>query len=147
MMFLGAILLAILVMLYCLRNSNSIIGDIYDRIKYLIFWNSTIRFILEGYLDLALVSFMVWSNGLDWSTAFTRLAALFTLANLAVIIVVPIVVSRYLHCNHSKFRDGEFLDRFNEVIGDLSYRSNLSPYFIAVFCYRRLFQVILIVYC
>ncbi len=102
---------------------------------------------MEGYLELALASFLAWSKGLDWSTTFTRVSSLFTLANLAVIIVVPIIVSRYLHRNHSKFRDGEFLDRFSEVIGDLSYRSNLSPYFLSVFCYRRLFQVILIVYC
>jgi hypothetical protein len=44
------------------------------------------------------------------------------------------------------FNDPEFFDKFKEIIGDLSYRNKYSSYFILIYCYRRLAQIMLIIF-
>ena len=38
------------------------------------------------------------------------------------------------------------IDKFKEIIGDLSYRNKYSSYFILIYCYRRLAQIMLIIF-
>ncbi len=40
-----------------------------DKIYYILFWNSTFRYIIEGYLALTLESISFMNKGLDWTTA------------------------------------------------------------------------------
>lgn len=146
-LLLGAVLLATLILFYCCRDANDYIGAIYDNISHKIFWNGSIRYLIEGYMELLLGALLAVDDGLDWSTDFTRITSLFTVSTISVLVVGPFILSSYLKSKHRLFRDGEFLDRFKEVIGNLSWRSKLSPYFISIFCYRRLAQILLIMYC
>jgi hypothetical protein len=50
-------------------DRNKCIKKIEDLLSYTLFWNSTFRYIIEGYMALTLESLTLIRNGLDWSTA------------------------------------------------------------------------------
>jgi hypothetical protein len=50
-------------------DRNTSIKKIEDYLRYTLFWNSTFRYIVEGYLALTLESLTLIRNRLDWSTA------------------------------------------------------------------------------
>ncbi len=48
-------------------DRNTSIKKIEDYLRYTLFWNSTFRYIVEGYLALTLESLTLMRNRLDWS--------------------------------------------------------------------------------
>jgi hypothetical protein len=137
-LILGAVLLLVMLLLYCCSERFDYVFDVYYYLKYLIFWNGPIRYFFEGYMELSLISLLAVAEGLDWSTNFARMESLLVIAILALVFLLPILLTSYFRSRHSFFRDGEFLDKFKEVVEDLSHRRKNSPYFIAIYCYRRL---------
>ena len=142
-------LLLLLVLLVCRSQSERFecAFEITERIRYQIFWNGTLRYFMEGYMALSLNSMLDMVQGLDWSTHFARLTSLFTWVILALVFLVPVFLTIFFRWKFSMFNDPEFFDKFKEIISDLSYRSKYSSYFILIYCYRRLAQICLIVFC
>jgi hypothetical protein len=110
----------------------------YEKIKYNIFWNSTVRYLLESYIEVSLSSLSLLHFGEDiWSQEkFDE--SLFAIVALIILIVSPALVSLYLKAKIALFRDTEFLKSWKGVIVDLNPRYWQSSGFIALFCYRRL---------
>jgi hypothetical protein len=71
---------------------------------------------------------------------------LFSIVSLAVYFIVPGIVSAYLILKIKLFRNDLFIKRFGGIMKTYNFRSNMSGIFFALFCYRRLIQVILIVF-
>lgn len=142
-------LLLLLVLLVCRSQSERFecAFEITERLRYQIFWNGTLRYFMEGYMALSLNSMVDLVLGLDWSSHFTRFTSLSTYVILALVFIVPVFLTIFLRWKFSMFNDPEFFDKFEDIIGDLSYRSKYSSYFILIYCYRRLAQISLIVFC
>jgi len=71
--------------------------------------------------------------------------AVISIIILAVYIVAPIFLTIYFRRNVKRFHLSTFKLRYKEVINDLSYRNNSSPYYFLLFCYRRLAANLIIV--
>jgi hypothetical protein len=77
MLFVYAFMALILLILWTLRKRAFYdrifckvlsIKKLYDTIYYNLFWNSTFKYIIEGYLALTLESLTLMAKGLNWST-------------------------------------------------------------------------------
>lgn len=60
--------------------------------------------------------------------------------------MVPITLTLFLRKFHTLFRQKLFVARFGDLIKDLSFRDRDATNFISIFCYRRLFFAVLIVF-
>ena len=125
---------------------NICIKKVSDRIYYILFWNSTFRYIIEGYLAITLESLTFISKGLDWSTELNIKQDLFAIISMSFCGFVPLAMTLYFIRNFTQFINNKFLRRFSSVIGDFNYRYKWSPMFISIFCYRRLIMSLLIVF-
>jgi hypothetical protein len=86
------------------------------------------------------------SHGLDWSNDINRAQALFAIFTMIICGVAPIGMTFFFTIRIQQFRDKVFLSRFGSVIGDFNFREKMSSVFISIFCYRRLIEVVLIVF-
>jgi hypothetical protein len=142
----GVLLLGIMTLLRVCSERYDFVFDLRERIKNLIFWNGTLRYILEGYMVLSMSAILNVAQGLDWSTHFTRFTSLISLAILIIVFLLPVQLTIFFRWKFKMFTDPEFLERFVDIIGDLSYRSKYSSYFLLIYCYRRLAQICLIIF-
>jgi hypothetical protein len=122
------------------------IKKLYDIIYYNLFWNSTLKYIIEGYLALTLESLTLMKNGLNWSTNLNIEEAVFAIVTMIVCGVAPVAMTVYFIINFTQFRNQTFLKKFSSVIEDFNYRYKWSCMFIPLFCYRRLVMSLLIVF-
>ncbi len=60
--------------------------------------------------------------------------------------IAPLAMTVYFIFKISQFRNKQFLRRFSSVIRDFNYRYKWSSMYISIFCYRRLFLSLLIVF-
>ena len=119
---------------------------LYDKIYFNLFWNSTFKFIIEGYIELTLESLILMKKGLNWSTNLDREEAVFVIITMMVCGIAPLAMTVYFIINFTQFRNKIFLKRFSSVIGEFNYRSKWSSIVISIFCYRRLVMSLLIVF-
>lgn len=126
-------------------DGNLIIMKLQDKIEYSLFFNSTFKYILEGYLILTLESLILMKNGLDWSNELNIKQALFAITTMTICVIAPLGMTIFFTIRFNQFRDKKFLLRYSSVIGDYNFREKLSSFFISIFCYRRLVMSLLIV--
>jgi hypothetical protein len=115
-------------------------------IYFNLFWNSTLKYIIEGYLQLTLESLILMNKGLDWSTGLNKKQAFFAIITMIVCGIAPLAITVYFIIYFTQFRNKKFLQRFSSVIEELNYRNKWSSIFISIFCYRRLVLSLLIVF-
>jgi hypothetical protein len=118
----------------------------YDTIYFYLFWNSTFKYIIEGYIELTLESLIVMNNGLNWNNNLNIEEAVFVIITMIVCGIAPLAMTVYFIINFTQFKNKEFLQRFSSVIGDFNNRYKWSSLFISIFCYRRLVLSLLIVF-
>jgi hypothetical protein len=106
-----AMILALILMFYC-RDMNQMINVVYYKIRNNIFWNGTLRYIIEGYMDLTFLSLFAIDNGLDWSSSFSRGTSLFSIVTFTVCCASPILMTVYFIRNFNRFRSTNFLNQF-----------------------------------
>jgi hypothetical protein len=110
-----------------------------------LFFNQTSRFVLESYTPLMQTLLEHLQRGLNWTTPIY----IFLSANDIVFAILyglfPLGVTLYLYKNVKYFKKYKFRSRWVEIIDNLSWRRRSSPFFIAIFCYRRLFLALLVV--
>jgi hypothetical protein len=134
----GAAILMVMLLLYCCSERFEYAFFAHYYLRYLIFWNGPLRYFLEGYMVFSLSSLLTVTRGLDWSNNLARMDSLLVIAILVLVFLLPIVLTTFFRFRFSLFRDGDFMDKFSDVVADLSHRSKHSSYFIAIYCYRRL---------
>ena len=132
-------------MCVCMRFSEvaRLIGD---TIKYLLFWNMTLQIFMESYIEVVYSSITSLTLGLEWTTGADKMQSLYVVGSVVVYLTLPAFVSLFLVRSIRKFRDKRFLKKYSSTIKDLSFRRRFSGLFYALFCYRRLVQVLLIVF-
>jgi hypothetical protein len=146
----------LLVLLMALRKANCIYDKIFckfcsikklkDKIHYNLLWNSTLKFVMEGYLALTLESLTLLTKGLSWSAGLNIKENLFAIVIMIVCALAPLTMTFFFTKNFTKFRDSKFLLRYSSVIEELNWRNRWSSMFICIFCYRRLILSLLIVF-
>jgi hypothetical protein len=115
-------------------------------IKHKIFWNATLIYIMESYILLTHKSLISISNGLGWSSWVSTIQSLFSIFTLTICIFAPALMTLYFKVNYKKFRFKTFKLRFASVTSNLNWRVSYSSNFISIFCYRRLVEVLIILY-
>jgi hypothetical protein len=111
-----------------------------------LFWNTPLKFLIEGYLALTLQSLSLMNKGLNWITALNTKENVFVIIALSTCSFAPLIMTMFFIRHFTQFRDKKFLLRFSSVIGELNWRYKWSSMFIFIFCYRRLILSLLIVF-
>ncbi len=101
--------------------------------------------VIEGYTVMSLQTIEKLADS-TYDTSLLISENVFSILLLTAIILAPLLMIVYFILNHGKFRQKLFMRRFNLVMGELNFRNRFSPVFISLFCYRRLFQALLIVF-
>ena len=107
----GVFLLIVLIILHFARKFKPIkiiTQKVYSMIKYKIFWNATLTYIMESYMLLTLKSLTSISNGLGWSNWASVFQSLFSIFTLTICIVAPAIMTIYFKINFKKFRLKKF---------------------------------------
>jgi hypothetical protein len=68
-------------------------NKIYIRINRYLFWNSTLRFLMEGYIGLALSSLSIAYQGYDWSDEINRAQAVFSIFSVVLCAISPMIMT------------------------------------------------------
>jgi hypothetical protein len=68
------------------------------------------------------------------------------MCSFVVFLLAPATMTTYFYRNYKNLREKSFLKRFSSVVENLNYRSKFSSFFISIFCYRRLFLQLLLVF-
>jgi hypothetical protein len=120
--FMGLILL----ILRILRRAPAVYDRIFCKvfsIKYLygviyfnLFWNSTFKYIIEGYLVLTLESLTLMNKGLNWNTNLNREEAVFVIITMVVCGIAPLTMTVYFIIKFSQFRNKNFLLQFGSIV-------------------------------
>lgn len=121
-------------------------NKIFNWIYYFIFWNTPLRYIMESYINLTLTTLTFIATTDYWSDNFKITETLFSFVVMFVCVVAPAVISLYFACNIKKFLIPSFKRRFDAVIKNWNWRSAWCSLYFSIFCYRRLIEVILIVF-
>ena len=85
-------------------------------------------------------------QGLNWSNGINIAQAIFAIVTMIICGVAPAGMTFFFTIKIQQFRDKVFLSRFGSIIGDFNFREKMSSVFISIFCYRRLIEVLLIVF-
>ena len=85
-------------------------------------------------------------QGLDWSNGMNITQAIFAIVTMIICGAAPAGMTFFFTIKIQQFRDKVFLSRFGSIIGDFNFREKMSSVFISIFCYRRLIEVLLIVF-
>ena len=102
---------------------------------------------METYLALLLFSFtQIFIDGLVWDSGLLIVSSLFALLCAIIFIVIPIPMTWFFRKNVKKYPRKLFQNKFGDITRDFYWRSSNASNFIAVFCYRRLIQIILITF-
>jgi hypothetical protein len=78
-----------LYLLRMLSDHSTTVKKLYATIQYKLFWNSTLRYIIESYLALTLNSLTLISAGMNWSTGINRGQAVFAIITLVICAIAP----------------------------------------------------------
>jgi hypothetical protein len=108
----GTVLLMVMLLLYFCSERYEYAFVAHYYLRYLIFWNGPLRYFLEGYMVFSLSSLLAVTEGLDWSNNLARMDSLLVIAILALVFLLPIVLTTFFRFRFSLFRDGEFMDKF-----------------------------------
>ena len=106
----GAVILIVMLLLYCCSERFEYAFLAHYYLRYLIFWNGPLRYFLEGYMVFSLSSLLAVTEGLDWTTNLARMNSLLVIAILALVFLLPMILTTYFRMRFSLFRDGEFMD-------------------------------------
>ena len=142
-----AALIPFYLILKCVANHYSFVEAVYIRIRDTLFWNYPLRYIMETYLALTFFAFtQIFTEGLVWDSGFMIVSSLFTLLCAIIFIVIPIPMTWFFRKNFKKYPQKLFQNKFGDITRDFYWRSRNASNFIAVFCYRRLIQILLITF-
>jgi len=114
---------------------------------YFFIWNGSVRFMTESYVPVLLVAVQEKYEG--HNKRGTVLEVTFSLLNLATCIVfttAPLLITIHLRRNIKKFRKASFKKKWGEVIEELSHKRASSANQVAIFFYRRLTLIVLLVF-
>ena len=145
----GLVGLTMIPCLLCLRafmRCSKIVRYIAETIKHLLFWNMTLQMFMESYIEVILSCIAAFTIGLVWTTTADKLQSAYVVGSTVVYLALPAIVSLFLVCSFRKFREKQFRKKYHETIKDLSFRNRWSGLFFALFCYRRLAIVLMIVF-
>jgi hypothetical protein len=99
-----ASLIPALILLKILKPFSSTIEKYYHKVYYALFWNGTLRYILESYLAVVLVNLeQIFVNGLNWSNHVQIIFSLLTLITLSFYTIAPLCMTVYLRSYVHKF--------------------------------------------
>jgi hypothetical protein len=128
------------------RNYSNLSNKYFNKLYYRFFWNDTLRFILESYQPIVLLSLkQVFGKELVWDNWVSTFINVFDIVSLTIYIAAPVLMTLYFRRNHRKFRKPSFKRRFGDIIEGLSSKRKSSPLFFSIFCYRRLLSCLFIV--
>lgn len=142
-----AIIFPVLLISYCLRRKIGFINRIFEGLFYGLFFNQTARFVLESYTPLMQTQIENLNRGLNFSTWVHSILSVNDLVFTIAYGLFPLAVTYYFYTRLRYFKKKWFLRKWGEVMSNLSWRRKSSSFFIAIFCYRRLFAAILVVVC
>jgi hypothetical protein len=94
------LMLVFLLFFMLLRKASALFSrncctKVYDYFYYNLFWNSTFRYIIEGYLAFTLESLTLMNKGLDWSNALNVKQDLFAIISLTFCGFVPLAMTLF----------------------------------------------------
>jgi hypothetical protein len=88
---------------------------------------------------------MIYDRLIKWDST---LEIIYSIINIMIVVIyttVPLLITAYLRSNIKKFRKKSFKQGWSELIQDLTHKHKSSTNFIAIFCYRRLTLILLII--
>jgi hypothetical protein len=89
----------------------------FDKSYYYLFWNGTLRYILESYYGVTLVFLnSIFAVGLDWSKPVLVFLNVLSILALVFYSAVPMLMTIYFRWKADKFGEEKFNQRFSEVI-------------------------------
>ena len=152
---LGKILLTILIIAIILplmgifwfgRRLCPCFKSAFDSLFYGLFFNQSSRFILESYTPLMQTLLENLHRGLNWSTLIYICLSANDVAFSIIYGLFPLAVTVYFYRKQDKFKKVWFRKRWEEIMGNLTWRRKSSAFYIAIFCYRRLLAALLVVF-
>ena len=110
------------------------------------FWNGILITLLEGYLGFIISALKRLQKGYRFDTLLQSFNSVYSFCYLGILFLAPIKMTRYFRRHIDKFKDPEFREKFGEVIEGLTHRREGAGNTFALFCYRRLLLVVLMVF-
>jgi hypothetical protein len=105
----SCVLFILLLIVYLLREAFDFIMRsprsklIYKKIKAYLFWNSTLRFIMEGYISMSLYSLTLANEGFNWSDQLDRAQGVFAIIVIIICGVAPIAMTTFFSSRTNLF--------------------------------------------
>ena len=87
--------LIVLSLVYRWRRANKFTKFFYKELRDQLFWNSTLRYIIESYMNLSLVALTKIKNDPSWGNTKDGFATMFAILTITVCGIVPISVTLY----------------------------------------------------
>lgn len=103
---------AIIVLLFRKVTLTGVLLKIYNKLKYFVFWNGTLVFVTESYANMSLAVLAKLAQP-DFRSSHSIGESAFAICLSLIILFAPMAMSIYFIVNHMKFRDKEFLLKFN----------------------------------
>jgi hypothetical protein len=107
----GVILLVVFLMVFVMTKVSKKIASfrlvkiLYETLKRMLFWNSSLRYFIESYFSLSQYSLILASSGFDWSNHLNRLQALFAIITLIFCGFSPLVLTLFFSSKIKYFRE------------------------------------------
>lgn len=107
----GFLFLIIICLLGIFRYTHRKIHLKYESWRDTMFWNTIIRFILEGYIELGLSSFLHYTI-LNWSTWSEVMASLIAMGMLGTVYAMPVISAWIIYHNRKILINHSFEESF-----------------------------------
>ena len=93
------------------------VAKITKKLRGFLFWNGTMRFFIESYMDIALFT-MLNLKEYEWDYDFSLITASHVLAFVMVVVITlgPVALLVGFACNISKWGNERFVDRYGTFL-------------------------------
>jgi hypothetical protein len=149
MFFIGIVTLSGYLVLYCLLAVCARCTERFDpcvtRLKHTLFWNAILRYIIEGYSTLSLLS-LEQVIQLEWTDSMSKGKTVIAIITLLVLLFAPISMTIYFSNHLAQFWDASYQNKFKDIIDLYNPKTASHANHISIFCYRRLALAVLIVF-
>ena len=110
---------------------------IYNFISKFLLFGFILRYIIEGYLELAVLCFLNMKC-IIWDNTFNRFTSILAITILAIVILFPFLMPSLLYMNRENFDKKPFKKRFRTLYEDLKREHNMIFIYQFLFLIRRL---------
>ena len=109
------------------------------------YWNLYLRFLLEVYLEMAIIS-LLRVQTLSFATKFDTMLTLFSICCVIVLMVYLLGAAPFLLKNHHRIKDESFSNRFGALVEGFQPRDKVVMYTPTAFMARRFIYAMMIVF-